>query len=131
VYVSQDCTAEGAKNARRLFGDERYDRTRTNAEPGYLRELLSVADQSVFGHIYSRPALPLRERSLCTIAALTALSQYPQLKAHVGGALNVGVSAREIAEVIIQMAAYAGFPTSLNAMAVAEECFREVGLTYA
>ncbi|QET91588.1 carboxymuconolactone decarboxylase family protein [Roseomonas mucosa] len=71
-----------------------------------------------FGDVYSRPGLDLRTRELATVAALTAMGNArPQLEVHLGAALNVGATTAEIVEVILQMALYAGFPASLNAIA--------------
>ncbi|MGC0367384.1 4-carboxymuconolactone decarboxylase [Rhodococcus sp. 27YEA15] len=116
----------GESKARELFGDKRYEATRTNAPAGRRRDLIRLADSVVFGQVYPRPGLTPEQRSLSTVAALTVLGQLPQLRAHVTGALNVGVSEDEIAEVITQMAMYAGFPAALNAMQVADECFDAV-----
>lgn len=71
-----------------------------------------------FGDVYSSPGLDLRTRELATVAALTAMGNArPQLEVHLAAALNVGATTAEIVEVIIQMALYAGFPASLNAIA--------------
>ena len=79
-----------------------------------------------FGDIYSRPGLDLKSREIAVIAALTALGNaQPQLKVHVHGALNVGLTRQEVVEVIIQMAVYAGFPASLNGLFAAKEVFSE------
>jgi 4-carboxymuconolactone decarboxylase len=77
-----------------------------------------------FGDVYSRPGLSLRERQIATVAALTAMgTAQPQLRVHIGAALNVGLSREEIVEVITQMAVYAGFPAALNGIAAAREVF--------
>ena len=77
-----------------------------------------------FGDIYSRPGLDLKSREIATVAALTALGNAaPQLKVHIGAALNVGCSKDEIIEIIMQMAVYAGFPAALNGLAAAKEVF--------
>lgn len=79
-----------------------------------------------FGDIYSRPGLDLKSREIATVAALTALGNAkPQLKVHINGALNVGVSKEEVVEIMIQMAVYAGFPSALNGMTAAKEVFEE------
>lgn len=79
-----------------------------------------------FGDVYNRPGLDLKSREIATIAALTTLGNaISQLKVHINGALNVGVSCQEIIEIIIQMAVYAGFPAALNAMYAAKEVFQE------
>ena len=60
------------------------------------------------------------------VAALTAMGNAtPQLKVHIEGALNVGVSRDEIVEVIMQMAVYAGFPAALNGLFAAKAVFAE------
>ncbi|MGB1885114.1 MAG: carboxymuconolactone decarboxylase family protein [Gammaproteobacteria bacterium] len=82
-----------------------------------------------YGDVVSRPGLDLRTRELATVAALTTLGHArPQLIAHINGALNAGCSAREILEVILQMAVYAGFPASLNGLNAAREVFTERGI---
>ncbi len=79
-----------------------------------------------FGDIYSRPGLDLKTRQLLTIASLTTLGYAtPQLKAHIKGALNVGCTKQEIIETLLQMAIYAGFPASMNALYAAKEVFKE------
>ncbi len=79
-----------------------------------------------FGDVYSRGILSLNEREIATVAALTALGNaQPQLKVHIHGALNVGCTRREIVEILIQMAVYAGFPSALNGIFAAKEVFAE------
>lgn len=82
-----------------------------------------------FGEVISRPGLGLRERELATVSALTAMgTARPQLVVHIGAALNVGCTPREIIEVILQMSVYAGFPAALNGMFAARDVFAERGL---
>ncbi|MGE0484098.1 MAG: carboxymuconolactone decarboxylase family protein [Gammaproteobacteria bacterium] len=82
-----------------------------------------------YGDVVSRPALDLRSRELATVAALTALGNArPQLEAHIKGALNAGCTPREVLEVILQMAVYAGFPAALNGVAAAREVFTARGI---
>jgi 4-carboxymuconolactone decarboxylase len=77
-----------------------------------------------FGDIHCRTGLNLKSREIATLAALTALGNAPsQLRAHIGAALNVGCSQEEVVEVILQMALYAGFPATINAMQAAKEVF--------
>jgi 4-carboxymuconolactone decarboxylase len=79
-----------------------------------------------FGDIYSRPGLDLQTREIATVAALTAMGTAPaQLRVHIHGALNVGCTRTEIAEVIMQMAVFAGFPAALNGLAAAKTVFVE------
>ena len=79
-----------------------------------------------FGDVYDRPGLDARSRQLVTIGVLTALGGCePQLRVHVGAALNVGLTREEITEAILHSCVYAGFPRSLNAIFAAQEVFAE------
>jgi 4-carboxymuconolactone decarboxylase len=79
-----------------------------------------------FGDVYSRPGLDLKSREIAAVAALATLGNAtPQLKVHIHGALNVGLSRQEVVEIIIQMAVYAGFPAAINGMFAAKEVFQE------
>jgi len=89
-------------------------------------ELGQFVTEFAFGDIYSRPGLDLKTRQMLTIASLTTLGNAPlQLKSHIKGALNVGVTKEQIVELILQMAVYAGFPAAMNAMYAAKEIFKE------
>ncbi|CNI17788.1 putative decarboxylase [Yersinia massiliensis] len=90
--------------------------------PDFARYLIEFP----FGDIYSRPGLDLKSREIAVVAALTSLGNaQPQLKVHIQGALNVGVTQSEIVETIMQMAVYAGFPAALNGLAAAKEVFAQ------
>lgn len=81
-----------------------------------------------YSEIYTRTEVDLKTRELCTVAALTVLGTVPQLKDHIGAALNVGNTPTEIVEIIMQMSAYAGFPKSINGIVAAKEVFIERNL---
>lgn len=82
-----------------------------------------------FGDIYPRTGLSLEEREIITIASLlTAGGCEPQLKVHINGALNVGLSPEKIIEVFIQCIPYVGFPRVLNAVAAARQVFDARGM---
>ncbi|WP_335979806.1 carboxymuconolactone decarboxylase family protein [Streptomyces sp. CA2R106] len=79
-----------------------------------------------FGDIYDRPGLDPRSRQLVTLGVLTALGGCePQLKVHIGAALNVGISREEITEALLHAAVYCGFPRALNATTAAREAFAD------
>lgn len=93
------------------------DGTAGEAVVAPLGELGRYIVEFAFGDIYSRAGLSLRDREIATVALLTALgSREPQLRVHFGAALNVGLTARELEEVVIQTVPYAGFPTAINAL---------------
>ena len=84
--------------------------------------------ESIYGDLYQRPGVDLKTRQLCTVAALTCMASFnPHLKTHIAGALNVGATQAEVIEVILQMAAYAGFPAATTGLAAAREVFEKRG----
>lgn len=78
---------------------------------------------SAFGMIWSRPGLAVRDRSLVTVAQLAALGRTEELRAHLRGARNVGITQDELVEVLMQTAIYAGVPAANDALKVAAEVF--------
>ncbi len=121
--------------------EERYDRGLENLEKihpeaskALMKNLKDIAPdlgrfvvEFAYGDIYERPGLDLKSREIATVAALTAIGDTrPELKDHIKGALNVGCSRKEIIEVIMQMAVYAGFPRAINGITIAKEAFEEI-----
>jgi alkylhydroperoxidase/carboxymuconolactone decarboxylase family protein YurZ len=64
--------------------------------------------EAAWGGIWGRPGLDLKSRSLCTISALAALGSTRELRTHLRGALRLGVTTQELAEIFIQVGGYAG-----------------------
>lgn len=80
------------------------------------------------GDVWSRPGLSRRDRSLITVTVLTCLNQERQLRAHVNGALNHGLSPEEIREIVTHLCGYCGFPRALDGMAVVNAVLKERGI---
>ncbi|MET8851909.1 carboxymuconolactone decarboxylase family protein [Amycolatopsis sp. NPDC004625] len=78
----------------------------------------------IYGDVYHRPGLPLPERQLATVAALTALGYAgSQLQFHAKAALNVGCTRRQLVEAVIHVSSFAGFPATLNALTALKAAF--------
>ena len=73
--------------------------------------------------VWQRPALGRAQRGIATIAALTALQRPRQLRAHIAHALENGLSRSDVSEVIMHTAVYAGFPSGVEGMRIAQEVF--------
>ncbi|MWB79113.1 carboxymuconolactone decarboxylase family protein [Pseudooceanicola sp. 216_PA32_1] len=86
-----------------------------------------TVERYAYGEFYARPGLELRQRYLCTVAALAALGGQtgPQLRINIAAGLRAGLSKTEIAEAIWQMALYGGLPAAINALNAALEVFAE------
>jgi 4-carboxymuconolactone decarboxylase len=83
-----------------------------------------VAIDLLFGEIWTRPGLTLRDRSMITVATLIVQGRCEELELHLRGALNVGISENEINEMITHLSFYAGFPAGRNALSSASKVFR-------
>lgn len=109
---------------RSVLGDEYVDRSLQNTDP-FIANWRRFATEVPWGQIWSRPGLELRQRSLCTVAALVALGDTRELRTHLRGALHLGIPPEELAEVFIQVAGYAGMPKAGAAFEVAYELLQE------
>ena len=115
---------KGLETVRKIDaeGQARLEAVLADIAPDLYRYIVEFA----FGDVISRPGLDLRTREIATVSALTAMGNAtPQLRVHLGAALNAGCTRAEIVEVLMQMAVYAGVPAALNALYLAKEVFAE------
>jgi 4-carboxymuconolactone decarboxylase len=115
----------GMAMRRKVLGDAYVDRTIKNVNP-FNEEFQDMITRHAWGEIWTRPGLPLHNRSLITVAMLIALKQTDELRLHLRGALNNGVTRDEIKEVMMQSAIYCGVPAANSAFHVAREVFAEI-----
>jgi len=90
---------------------------------GFAPKLVELTDGVLFGDVWERPGLSRRDRSLVTVSALVALYRGDQLRGHLRRALDNGVKKEELIEAITHLAFYSGWPTAMQAMAIAKEVF--------
>lgn len=92
---------------------------------GINPKLADLTTEILYADIWDRPELSKRDRSLITVTALIALNRPEQLRFHLVRARQNGLTEEELIETITHLAFYSGWPTALNATAVAKEVFRE------
>ena len=114
-------TTEELRAAGREIQGQLWPATRTSAGGQFPAAKLApdyfdYVQQTAFGMIWTRPGLPTRDRSLITVTMLAALGHLEELKAHLAGALNVGLSRDELIEALMQVAVYAGVPAAVAAL---------------
>lgn len=88
-------------------------------------KLVELTDDVLFGDVWKRPGLSPRDRSLITVAALTALYRTGQLSSHLRLALANGVTRDELVEAITHLAFYAGWPNAMTAITALKELLAE------
>ena len=82
-----------------------------------------MTQEWLFGDIWSRPGLSLRDRTIATMAALQALVCVDELKTYMRYARNIGMSVDEIHEIVMHVANYGGWPSGVNGMVALTETF--------
>lgn len=78
-------------------------------------KLAELTDEVLFDDVWARPGLSPRDRSLVTVAALTALGRTDQLRSHLSLALDNGVIQEELSEAATHLSFYAGWPDGMTA----------------
>jgi 4-carboxymuconolactone decarboxylase len=125
-----DLFSAGMKTRRAVLGDAYVDASMKAAD----RDPLPMAMQEFvakycWGDVWNRPGLDRRTRSFLNLAMLTALGRPHELKLHVRGALNNGLTRDEIGEAFLQAAVYCGVPAALDSFRVARDLYRELDET--
>ncbi len=90
----------------------------------FAPKLAQLTDDVLFGDVWARPELSPRDRSLVTVAALIANGNTEQLPGHLARAKQNGLTEAELAEVIIHLAFYAGWPRAMSAIKFARDVFK-------
>ncbi len=91
----------------------------------FAPKLMEVTDDVLFGDIWERPGLSKRDRSLITVATLTALYRTNELPSHIKRARANGISKDELAELFTHLAFYAGWPCAITAVRTVIEILDE------
>ncbi|MHB9099846.1 MAG: carboxymuconolactone decarboxylase family protein [Syntrophales bacterium] len=116
---------EGLAVRKAVLGAEHVEKS-LRAADDFTRPMQELVTEYCWGEIWTRPGLDRRTRSFLNLAWLTALNRPHEIKLHVLGALNNGLTREELMEVFMQSAIYCGVPAALDAMRVAKEVFAEI-----
>lgn len=110
------------KNYAALFGGEALSGQGTDPE------MMDLLQKFIFGEVFQTGNLDIKTREMITCVTLTTMQTLPQLMAHIGASLNIGITPIEVRESIYLCAPFIGFPKTLNALATANEVFKEQGI---
>lgn len=123
--MDQEQFERGLAIRRQVLGTKHVDASLDRAND-FNRPIQEYVTGWCWGEIWGRPGLDLKTRSLLNLAMLTALNRPHELRSHVKGALNNGVTRDEIKEVFLQAAVYCGVPAALGSFRDAEAVFAEL-----
>ncbi|WP_458097038.1 bifunctional 3-oxoadipate enol-lactonase/4-carboxymuconolactone decarboxylase PcaDC [Roseomonas sp. WA12] len=120
-----DALAAGLAVRKAVLGEAHVARAQANISP-LDAPFQDYITRNVWGQIWTRPGLPRHTRSLLTLAVTAALAREGEFGLHVRATRNTGVSPEEIAEVLLQVGAYAGVPVANHALKIAKAILAEM-----
>ncbi|RWP20148.1 MAG: 4-carboxymuconolactone decarboxylase [Mesorhizobium sp.] len=116
---------EGMATRRSVLGDAHVDRAEA-AKTGFDIPFQELITEAAWSHVWSRPNITKRERSMITIALLAALKQDEEVAMHIRASVNTGATRDDIREALLHVAIYAGVPAANHAMKIARKTFDEI-----
>jgi 4-carboxymuconolactone decarboxylase len=125
--VDKETFEKGLNIRRAVLGAEYVDKAIATAND-FNRPLQELVTQYCWGEVWGRPGLERKTRSLLNLAMISALNRPHEVKMHIKGALNNGVTKDEIKEVFLQVAIYCGVPAAVDSFRLAKEVFDELGV---
>ena len=107
-----------------VLGEEYVNNSLANVDD-FTEPLQQYLTENAWGAVWVRDGLDRKTRSMLNLAMLTALNRPNELKLHIKGAINNGVSKEEMREIFLQCAVYCGAPAGLDAFKIAQRVFKE------
>ncbi len=122
--MSKDLYQRGEEIRREVLGEDYVNKSVASSDP-FTEPMRDFAIRNLWGDVWDRPGLDRRSRSLLNLGILAAMNRPAELKIHLRGALNNGVTREEMVEVFLQVALYCGVPTGSDATRVAKQFLAE------
>jgi 4-carboxymuconolactone decarboxylase len=113
-------TQAGLATRRKVLGND-YVQGALDKATAFSAPLQEFVTKNAWGNTWQRPGIDLKTRSLVTVSMLVALGRMHELKIHVRGALNNGVTPEELQEIFLHASVYCGFPAAVDAFRTAAE----------
>jgi len=118
---------QGLETRRKVLGAEYVDASIQNTNE-FMEDFQKITTEWCWGYAWNRPGLDRKTRSMLNLAMLTALNRPNEIRLHVKGAINNGLTVDEIKEILPHATVYCGIPAGLDAFKVANEVLKEEGL---
>lgn len=120
-----DTYEKGLAVRKQVLGDDYVNQALANADE-FSQPLQDYVTQHAWGAVWVRDGLSKKQRSMVTLSILVAINRPHELKTHIKGALNNGLTREEIREIFLHAAAYCGAPAAVDAFRTAKEVFKEL-----
>ena len=121
-----DLFEQGLGLRREVLGAEYVDKSIASAND-FMMAFQHITTEWCWGYAWGRDGLDRKTRSMLNLAMLTALGRTPEIKLHVRGAINNGLTVEQIKEVLLHATVYCGIPAGLDAFKAANEVLVEMG----
>jgi 4-carboxymuconolactone decarboxylase len=118
--TSQEIYDKGLATRTAVLGAD-YVQGAMNRATDFTRPLQELVIRNAWGNTWQRDGIDLKTRSIVTVSMLVALGRMHELKIHVRGALNNGVTKEELQEIFMHASVYCGFPAAVDAFRTAAE----------
>ena len=118
---------EGMKIRRKVLGDAHVDAAEASTT-AFDEPFQALITEAAWGNLWARDSLPLRERSMLTIALLAAGGNFDEIPMHIRATSNTGASPDDVMEALLHVAVYAGVPKANRAIKIARATYREMGV---
>lgn len=122
--MTKDLFKRGEEIRQEVLGEAYVKKSKANTD-AFSEPMREFAIKNLWGDVWDRPGLDRRARSIVNLALLSAANRPAELKVHLRGALNNGVTREEISEIFLQVALYCGIPTGSDATRIARMFFAE------
>ncbi|MEQ8194556.1 MAG: carboxymuconolactone decarboxylase family protein [Rhodospirillales bacterium] len=122
--MEKEMYEKGLKVRREVLGAEYVDARMAELDD-FSQDLQAMTTTYCWGEIWNRPGLPRKVRSMLCLALLSALNRPHEIKTHLRGALNNGLTKDEIKEVFLQVGVYCGVPAAVDSFRIARQFFAE------
>jgi 4-carboxymuconolactone decarboxylase len=117
----------GLKTRSDVLGKSYVEKSQA-AVDDFNREFTEMLNTYCWNDVWNRPGLDRKTRSMLNLAMLAALNKEHELKLHINGSLNNGLTKDQIKEVFLQVAIYCGVPAAVVCFRCAREVFKERGV---
>jgi 4-carboxymuconolactone decarboxylase len=115
------------KIRREVLGDAHVDAAESR-KTAFDEAFQTLITESAWGSVWARDTLPLRERSMLTIALLAATGNFDEIAMHIRATANTGATPEDVMEALLHVAVYAGVPRANHAIRIARETYSEMGV---
>ncbi len=108
-----------------VLGEQYVEAAMQNTDD-FSQPLQDLLTEYCWGAVWGRDELPRKTRSMLNLAMISVLNRPTELRTHLRGALNNGVTRDEIREIFLQVAVYAGMPAAVDSFRAARDVFAEL-----